>query len=370
MNPRRVLAILNWHLKLNSYSLHTYQSNCSYVISKVGITIYLFTTAVYAGAMYIHYSKQEYFEQYMFLSKLFYNSIYRHLYIGCLGAVLIPLSFMGQWHFAQDMGRLVQNGLMTRPRQPLFDLIELFVYYKLYSNLIVFIGLSVYNIIMLDFEYFAWYKLMLFLGLFLPHYHIANIMNFFCANALLLRNMCLVINDEMQAVFFACERMNQEYPTADAHIPQRLQVVQDANVDYLGGANALSVISELWHQLAGRREQNLKPDFVPVLETIPSRQMLQQNLTESLNNFIIFQRMAKRLNGLLQKQLFVLSLHHLLVIFVAAHSFLKIKQEWKEFVPAADITSIRINFEFYLCLLINDFVCLFAVGSFYRSVVR
>lgn len=358
MNPRRVLAILNVHLKFNSYSLHAYQSNGAYTTSKLAISVYASTTAVYLSALYIHYTKQDYFEQYTFLSKLFYNCIYRHLYLGCMAALLIPLSFWGQRRFAHDMAALVQQGLLTRrpASSNRLDLSDLLVFYKLYANLIVFLGLSVYNLLMLDWNNFAWFKLMLFLGLFLPHFHIANILHFFCVNALLLRQMCLRINDDMRDAFIVCERAHRKFIPVDGE-------------DDHHKAGVGAVIRVLYHHLMGTQPSNPKPSFVPVLETVSSSHLLHQHLTENLKNFILLQSMTRRLNTLLQKQLFVLTAQHLLVVFVAAHSFLKIKQQWKEFVPAADITSITVNFKLYLCLVINDFVCLFAAGSLYRIAV-
>lgn len=370
MNPKRVLTILNIHLKLNSYSIHSYEFDGSYKLSKLGTIVYLSTTVLYLIALCIHYTKQEYFEPYNFLSTLFYNAVYYHLYLGCAGACLIPLSFYGQTQFARDIAGLVHNGFMNKnqglSRQQM-DCTEIFIYYQLYSNVIVFMGLSVYNIIMLDFQYFAWYKLMLYLGLFFPHFYISNILHYFCANALLLRCMCARINDEIRSVYLLCDQQNLGFLTNSDRQNQRLIESQTNSTSKF---NVMDILNEFWNQLINYAARNqIKPEIIPVLETMPSRQLQQNILIESLKYFCIFQRLSRKLNGLLQKQLIVFVLQHLLVLFVAFHSFLKIQQQWKEFVPPADITSIRVNFQFYVCLLVNDFICLFAVGSMHRNVV-
>lgn len=373
MNPKRVLTILNTHLKFNSYSIHSYEFDGSYKLSKLGTFVYLSTVILYIAALCIHYTKQEYFEPYNFLSKLFYNAVYYHLYLGCGAALLIPFSFCGQTRFARDIAGLVHNGFMNRNHQmshQQIDFNEIFIYYQLYSNVFVFMGLSVYNIIMLDFKYFAWYKLMLYLGLFFPHFYISNILRYFCTNVLLLRCMCARINDETHLVYLLCDRQSSGYLASAERPNDRLAKVQSNSTRKF---SAIGVLNEIWNRLinyATGNQNQLKPEIIPVLELIPSRQAQQNILIENLKYFCTFQRLSRKLNGLLQKQLIVLGLQHFLVLFVACHSFLKIHQQWKEFVPPGDITSIRVNFQFYVILLINDFFCLFAVGSMYRNTVR
>lgn len=371
MNPKRVLKILNLHLTLNSYSTHKYQSGGSYKLSILGLIVLLSTAVIYIVSLYMHYAKQDYFENYNFLSKLFYKAVYIHLYLGCLAALLIIFDIWGQIRFARKIGFLVDEGLMSgKETSARWTLMDLFVLYKLYSNPVVFLGLSVYNIIMLDFEFFAWYKLMLFLGLFLPHFYVANVLNFFCINALLLRSMCARINEELLAICIAYEF---KYPGYYADLRREQSTTANSEFQCPQNASTLELIGHLWKQLVMSKNSDghhTKTEIRAVLETIHSKEMLQQKLADNLTYFGEFQRLASELNGLLHKQLMVFGLQHLLVLFVAFHCFLKIMQQWKVFVPAEDITSIRVNFQFYTCLLINDFVCLFCAGSIYRNEVN
>lgn len=349
MHLRRVLRLLDKHLKFTCYTWHSFNRFGTYSFSKTAATLYAFWTVLYIGTLYIHYTQQQYVEQYRLLSKFYYSSIYRHLYIGCAIAILIPLSFPAQRRFMQDMGDFIRNQQL-RGR---WDLMELFVYYKIYSNLIGLVGLETYNLIMLNWRKFAWFKLMLLLGLFLPHFCITNILNYFCVHALLLRQACANINDDLLAIHSIFENKN---------------TIQSSASHESGG---FGFIKKALERLFGRFRvtDGTKCSSVTLLETFDPQFSLDKRIAENLRQFMQIQSLSKRLNSLLQMQLFAMSAYYASFLFVAAHSLLKIEQKWPLYVLAADVTSLDVNFKVDLCFILNDLVCLFAVGSFYRTTV-
>lgn len=367
MNAKRVLSLLNILLKMNSYSIHQVQPNGTHKLSIPGAVAYLSTLIIYLAALYIHHTKRDYFEVYEMLSNFYYEAVYVHLYTGCVAAILIPLSFIGQTQFNRNMAVLAEKGwLRSRNPQSPVDPMEIFVYYKLYLNLIVYFGLTAYNIIMLDWNDFAWYKLMLYMGLYLPHFSIANILQFFCVNALLLRSMAGRIAEEMEVVHTSIEWQTRSYSSNSA---TRSAAVSQGGIGS-GKSGLSSVIRQMWDQLHGRTTSpNSKQERMPVIEIVESRETIQLNLVGTLRSFMRLQRMAITLNSLFQKQFLVLGFLHVFVLYTAFHSFLKIEQVWPEFVPPKDITSIRVNFQLFVILIANDFLCLFVVGSFYRNTV-
>lgn len=357
MRSKRLFKVLKYTLPFS------FDSNIKFVIQFAIILIYLYS-------LYNHYEYEFYFLIYLYLSKLTHKIIYLELYIGIFSIVATIFCAVDQKQYLKQIVTLVRKNIITGQNDR-YHLDEVILYYKIALGALIFLGLNIYNLAMLKIEDLAFYKLMLYLGLYIPHALMANAMHFYCGNVILLQMMCSQINDKLKMLYLLGK--------SKAESKQSMCWSNRDNI--LIKIDLIHIDLKLHEHIGTRICQTIKNYLLPkkffkpnkmkleVPFSVNMKSLFEEDLAGILHNFDIFQIMSKHLNKLFQIQMLLLFLHHFMVCLVCAHALLKMVQQWSFILLPDDENSIRINAQVFLFLVFNDFACLFLIGTTHKNEV-
>ena len=358
MNSKRLLRVLKFYLKLTSYSPFEVASTRTFAVSGAGSFSSIFIGIVYIFALYTHYMRQSYFEPYNFLSTFFYRAIYLHLWLGMPAQLMIWIGLRKQHGIFHRLVNIVND--IPSTKGPRLTAMECLAYFKIFGNLLIWSGLSAYNLVMLNWNDFAVYKLMLFLGLFLPHFIIANILIWFCVSDLVVLHQISQLKDQIEKLHAAYTL--RHYDIFGEHV-QRKRETESSDV--------IGLVVKFWQNLATNSSSPAQNSngVLRVMPSVSSAEGFQQKFQAIIRRGKSLLAISRDLNGALQGQLVILMLQHLLVVVIAVHCFLKMLQQWRYYVPPTDLIKMEVNFQFWLILIGSDVVCLVLVGTLHKRMV-
>lgn len=162
MNPIRIITISNRYLLCVGFAVNKFSKKFKiHQRSIQGIITYLLFSIVYIICLYEHYDKQALFETLKDLSKTMYYSLYTHLFLGIINVCVILFEIKAYSGLSnQVLDALPKNGGVRHN----FDRIELFVYYKMFVNLVVLICLVSYDLTIIDIYSITRSKILLVIG--------------------------------------------------------------------------------------------------------------------------------------------------------------------------------------------------------------
>lgn len=338
--------------------------------SKIKFTIQLLIILIYLCSLYFHYQYKFYFVVYQYLSKLSYNIIYSELYIGVLSVIATFFCAVNQKQYVKEVASLIRKNIISGEKGS-WNLGEIVCYYKMISGTLIFAGLSIFNLAMLNWEDFAFFKMMLYLGLYIPHALLAYGIHFYCGNVVLLQMMCSQINSKLRLLhLFGKPKMYEKQPVCWSNrdnvcIQFDLHHIKLRLYRNIGRRICQCIRNRLW--LINFLHRNTVTIQAPY--SLGMKSIFHDDLTVLLHKYEIFQTMSKTLNKLFQIQISLILLHHFLVCLVCVHGLLKIVQHWTFIILPDDETTIRTNCQVFLFLVLNDFICIFLIGTIYKQEV-
>lgn len=331
MYSARVLTITNRYSLNFGYVVHRYSRLFgTYRISYHGLVSLLLVTGLYWTCLWEHYAKQQQIHIVRVISQLLHDCIYIHLYLGICNVCIVVGEYYTLNRYARAVGdflveytphRMAQSKSATRA----VTVHELFVYYKYFSNAVVLLALTAYNLWLIDWATITLTKILLVIGLAYPHLLIANVLRFFTVHSQLILEIWKDANRRLADYY---------QPTDDA---------------------ASSVIVSL-----------------NVVTTTTTTNIIGGNHKDLEHIFATFDRcegLLHRLNNCVQKQLMLLMAQHSLVLFMAVHVWLKVHLVWHLILSEVDLRLVQVNFSTYVIMICNDYVCLLVSAVLCRNEV-
>lgn len=188
ISTNRILNITNGYAVIAGNSLHIYFSKLgAFRFSILGLISLLLTNTLYFAALWTHYTHQQQIHVLRVLSELLHDCVYLHLLIGVVNWLVVLLQYRSLLDFASQVAeRALVLDTIARNH---FTAIEWFIYYRMWSNSFVLLCLTVYNLCLIDLRSLTGTKIMLIIGLALPHLMIADILRFVTIQSLLINAM-------------------------------------------------------------------------------------------------------------------------------------------------------------------------------------
>lgn len=340
MYSARILTITNRYSLNFGYVVHRYSRLFgTYRISYHGLISLLLITGLYWTCLWEHYAKQQQIHIVRVISQLLHDCIYIHLYMGICNVCLVICEYHTLHRYSCALAdllvrytphRLAQTKSATRA----ITLQELFVYYKYFSNAIVLVTLTAYNLWLIDWANITVTKILLTIGLAYPHLLIANVLRFFTVHSQLITEIWQDANRRL----------------ADHHQPNN------------GGVVVLLLDTDV----------DDKDDSDGIASTIKKAadDAIHKSLESVFETFEQCEGMFLRLNNCVQKQLMMLMAQHSLVLFMAVHVWLKVHLVWHLVLSEVDLRLVQVNFSTYAAMICNDYVCLLVSAVLCRNEVK
>ncbi|KAJ6633081.1 hypothetical protein Bhyg_16617 [Pseudolycoriella hygida] len=120
-----------------------------------------------------------------------------------------------------------------------------------------------------------------------------------------------------------------------------------------------SVFFQKWWQMnRNRKHSPRKTDVILMLEAIKSNDFLMQKLKSIFAEYDHFMKMYRKLETLIQKQLFLTVCLHTVIVVFAIHLFLEVLLDWGDLMSETNIRVIKVNFAIHLIQIFHDFGCM------------
>lgn len=372
MNPNRVFLICNRYLVFCGFIIHKYSAmSNNYFQSRQGLCTFALVQLAYIACLYKHLTEPEIVELFEALSIIVYRSIYVHLFLGITNTFTINVQYRPFLNLAREITAFLQDfyAKHSTDLSPIkLSHAELFVYYKMFSNTIICISIVAYDLTIIDLGSITLSKVMLLLALVYPHCNVANVQRYFTLNALVMAHICEAINVELGNICLVNE-MN-----VHGQYTQFIEIVsQDSDhaKPVETGPKTNETQQTRWQQIKSYTmpKNKRKPDILMVLATIKSAEDLNVKLMALFQMSKKVREFYKKLNAIMQFQMFLLIVQHSLVAFVIVHMIVEMYLEWDVFFGDRESQMVKINFFVYLAMMCNDCLCMAVTAKYFERVV-
>lgn len=106
-----------------------------------------------------------------------------------------------------------------------------------------------------------------------------------------------------------------------------------------------------------------------MLDAIQSDEYLLTKLNETFEEYNQFMVTYRKLEGLIQKQLFLVVCQHSVIVVFTIHIFVEIYLEWGDLLDENTIKLAKVNFIIHLVQIFHDFGCLALIAIICRNEV-
>lgn len=196
LSTSRMIGITNGYMLAVGASAHRYSSVFgTFRLSIVGIIILILVNSLYFVALWFHYDRQQQIHIIRLLSELLHDCIYLHLLIGAINWLVVLLQYRSLLAFAAQVS---ENVAEIQKIGQGGTILEWFIYYRMWSNPLVLLILTVYNLYFIDLCSLTGTKIMLIIGLAYPHLLIADILRYVTIQALLINAMWTESNRQLK----------------------------------------------------------------------------------------------------------------------------------------------------------------------------
>lgn len=160
---------------------------------------------------------------------------------------------------------------------------------------------------------------------------------------------------------------------------------QSASVSSLNGSRPVSTISakyeelkiqdsvffqKWWSSVRNRKHSPRKTDVIKMLNVVQTNEQLLIKLKSIFGEYDQFMKMYRKLEALIQKQLFLIVCSHSVIILVAIHIFTEIYLEWGDLIDEKNIKLAKFNYTIHLVHIFHDFGCLALTAIICRNEVN
>lgn len=113
-----------------------------------------------------------------------------------------------------------------------------------------------------------------------------------------------------------------------------------------------------WKTIRKRKHSPRKTDVIEMLDAIQSNEHLLLKLNKIFGEYDHFMMMYRRLERLIQKQLFLVVCQHSIVVLVTIHLLVEVYLEWGDLLDEKSVQLVHVNFIAHLVQILHDFGCL------------
>lgn len=366
MSADRILTITNRYYLCFGYAIHRYSRIFgTYHLSYHGMASLLLVTGLYWTCLWEHYSKQQQLHVIKYISQLLHDCVYIHLYLGIFNYIIVALEYRSLNQYSRTVcDALVKYASYRQPTSTSkFSATEAFVYYKSFSNTFVLIALTAYNLKIIDWSTITLTKVLLVIGLAYPHLLIANVLRFFTVHSTLINSMWRDANSRLTDVQLA-----HEFQTVQGYCQQNINsssTTQSQSKD--------EIFENWWQLLLPNRRKNASSSAIVIsmVETLDDSDTgVQKSLKNIFETFQNCQKLYKKMNDCIQRQLMLLIAQHSLILFMAVHVGVKVHLVWHVILSEIDLNLIQTNFCTYVVMICNDYVCLMVSAMLCKNEVR
>lgn len=378
--------------------IHKYSTTTgTYMQSRQGLCTFSVANIIYIGCLYKHLTEPQIIEIFEVFSKIVYHSIYVHLFVGIFNSFVIIINIRSYLNLSREITEFLHffyvkhmpAGSLTIEKCRKFSLTELFVYYKMFSNTIFCICVIAYDLTIIDLHNITLSKIMLLLALVYPHFNIANVLRYFTINTSIiafitgecnkeLANICLIKDIKLHSqytqfiqVINVSEDNNDDDDVADGN-PRQHDHQPNQN-EIISNNTKPSKFSNMWQQICSNNNHKSKSkskNILMVLESIKSIDELDRKINELYDIFEKIKIFHRKLNNIIQFQLFLLAIQHTLIVVVLVHMLVETYLEWDIFFNDNELRMIKINYISYLLMICNDCICLAGTERLFSSQVN
>lgn len=202
----------------------------------------------------------------------------------------------------------------------------------------------------------------------------------------LLKNICENLNKKLSDIALAHEFRQHglyfEYLKSES-ITEETES-QCTSVSSLNSSRPVSTISakyqelkiqdsiffqKWWSMIRNRKHSPRKTDVIQMLSVVQSNEHLLVKLKNIFAEYDHFMKMYRKLEALIQKQLFLIVCQHSIIVLVAIHIFTEIYLEWGDLLDENNLALAKVNFTMYLVHIFHDFGCLALTAIICRNEV-
>lgn len=113
-----------------------------------------------------------------------------------------------------------------------------------------------------------------------------------------------------------------------------------------------------WSIVRNGKHSTRKNDIIEMLGVIESNECLMMKLKNLFGEYDQFMKLYRKLETLIQKQLFLVVCQHSIVVLVAIHLFMELHLEWGDLLEEKTVKLAKVNFTIHLVQIFHDFGCL------------
>lgn len=125
-----------------------------------------------------------------------------------------------------------------------------------------------------------------------------------------------------------------------------------------------------WSVVRNRRNSSRKTDVIQLLDAVRSNDFLLVKFKNIFGEYDTFMKMYRKLEALIQKQLFLIVCLHTVIVWVAIHIFMEIHLEWGDLLDEKNVKLAKVNFTIHLLQIFHDFGCLALTAITCRNEVK
>lgn len=124
-----------------------------------------------------------------------------------------------------------------------------------------------------------------------------------------------------------------------------------------------------WLTIRKRNNSSRKTDVIEMLDAMQCKEYLLQKLNKIFGDYDHFMMIYRKLERLIQKQLFLVVCQHSIIILVTIYIMMKIYLEWGDLLDENTIKLAKVNFITHLVQIFHDFGCLTLTAIICRNEV-
>lgn len=224
------------------------------------------------------------------------------------------------------------------------------------------------------------------LALYYPHCAIANVLRYFTIQMALLKNICQNLNKKLSDIELAHEFRQHglyfEYLKSESIVDESES--QSTSVSIMNSSRPVSTITakydelkiqdsiffqKWWSMIRNRKYSSRKTDVIQMLNAVQSNEFLLIKLKNLFAEYDRLMKMYRKLEALIQKQLFLIVCQHSIIVLVTIHIFTEIYLEWGDLLDEKNIALAKVNFTIHLLHIFHDFGCLALTAIICRNEV-
>lgn len=218
------------------------------------------------------------------------------------------------------------------------------------------------------------------LALYYPHCAIANCLRYFTTEMALLKTICQNLNKKLSDIELAYEFQQHglfiEYLKSENGVEDKECWTNSLPVSTISSKfQELKIQDSIffqkwWNMIRNRKHSTRKTDVIQMLDVIQSNEILLKKLQKIFGDYDSFMKMYRKLETIIQKQLFLIVCQHTIIVVVAIHLLTEINLEWGDLLDEKLVKLVKVNYTIHLLHICHDFGCLALTSIICRNEVK